>query len=253
MITVSSSSTQTVHVDPGPPPDTIESLQTYLRYRFRNPTLLAQALTHRSCLLPRRDGPISNERLELLGDVVLSLLVTTDLLRRYPQDNEGRLTKRRTQLINATSLATRARAHQLGRWLRVGPGEAKTGGTNRDSLLANLVEALLGAAYLDHGLHAARHIYMRLGLSPSPHPSNTHLNDAKSTLQELTVRRWKLTPTYHLDRVEGPPHAPRFTVSVSVNGQTIATGTARRRKEAEQSAARTALATTNTWAAICQK
>lgn len=226
---------------------TLETLQAYLGYQFRNPTLLAQALTHRSLLTLRRRGLQSNERLEFLGDAVLALLISNDLYRIHPTDTEGQLSKRRTRLVNTDALATLARHHQLGRWLRMSKGEAQSGGADRTSLLSNLIEALLGAAFIDGGLSAARQVYTALQLPPNQRPPEHPVDDPKSALQELIAKRWKQTPTYHLERIEGPPHAPWFTVSVLLETRVLATGQGRRRKEAEQAASRQALRTVQDW------
>lgn len=225
-----------------PAAPTLQTLQDHLGYQFTSPTLLLEAITHRSVSVRSNTTRITNERLEFLGDAVLAVIVSADLIRRHPDDPEGHLSKRRTQLVNTQSLAAIGRTHQLGRWLKMGRGESMTGGAERESLLANLVEAILGAAFLDGGLAAARSIYLTLSSSHTHPTALPTLTDHKSALQEFTAKHCKTNPIYRLDHVDGPDHAPIFTVSVIIGQMSVATGTGRKRKDAEKQAAQTALA-----------
>lgn len=214
-------------------------LEDRMGYTFRNPTLLQTALTHGSAQPP---GVVrENERLELLGDAVLDLVVTEGLLRLYPDWDEGRLSRQRALLVQTRSLARIARRLGIERALRLGHGEAQSGGRAKPSILAAAFEAVLGALYLDGGLNAARELVEREILAAEDVYDAASQSDWKTALQEETQRRWRVLPSYRLTGCEGPPHAPVFTVEVDVQGRTLGRGEGRSKREAEQAAARQAL------------
>jgi len=218
----------------------LERLEAHLGHRFGDRALLERALTHRSAAGPAA----SNERLEFLGDAVLGLLAAELLYRRFPQAAEGELSRRRAWLVRERTLAEIARELELGGLLRLGPGELRSGGFRRDSILADALEALLGAVYLDGGLEAARAAVERLlggHLARQPEPSA--LKDPKTRLQEWLQARRRPLPTYRVVGVAGAEHARRYTVACEVEGldePTVGEGSSRRR--AEQAAAERALA-----------
>ncbi|MBX9608619.1 MAG: ribonuclease III [Gammaproteobacteria bacterium] len=208
-----------------------------LGYEFRDATLLWHALTHRSFGTPH------NERLEFLGDALLGMVVAEYLFNRFPEADEGRLTRTRATLVNRESLAELARDLELGEHLRLGEGELKSGGWRRDSILANALEALLGAIYLDGGMDACRDTVLRV-LEPrlAAIDPTTSTKDAKTALQEYLQGRRLSLPEYTTMDISGPSHAQLFTVSCTVGvlpEPVIASGPSRRK--AEQAAARAAL------------
>ncbi|HBD08453.1 MAG TPA: ribonuclease III [Syntrophobacteraceae bacterium] len=227
----------------------LEVLQSTLHYRFRTPRLLLQALMHRSFI---NENPgcewNDNETLEFLGDAVLGLAVSHLLWDRFPQYNEGSLSRLRSAVVNERELAVVAVEIGLGDYLFLGKGEEGTGGREKPSLLADTLEALLAAVYLDGGLSAVievvQHVFRRY-LDPKrfERPLEVLDKDYKTQLQELTQNRLKLTPVYTLEGEEGPDHDKVFYVSVMVQGHVVANGLGKSKKEAQQLAARKALAT----------
>jgi len=210
-----------------------------LGHRFATPALLAQALTHRSAGTPH------NERLEFLGDALVNLIVGEALYRRWPQADEGALTRARAELVRESSLAAIARALALGERLTLGPGEMKSGGHRRDSILADALEAVIGAIYLDAGFDACRDVVLpwfaaALEALPPPHKVG---KDAKTRLQEwLQARGWPL-PAYTLLSESGEEHAKTFRVACTLAQPELATeGEGSSRRAAEQIAAEAALA-----------
>ena len=218
----------------------LERLEAHLGHRFGDRALLEQALTHRSAAGPAA----SNERLEFLGDAVLGLVAAELLYHRFPRAEEGELSRRRAWLVREQTLAEIARELELGGLLRLGPGELRSGGFRRDSILADALEAVLGAVYLDGGLGAARRVVERLlGERLAHQPGPGALKDPKTRLQEWLQARRRPLPTYRVVEVGGVEHARRYTVACEVEGlgePTLGEGTSRRR--AEQAAAARALA-----------
>jgi ribonuclease-3 len=216
-----------------------------LGYEFKNPLLLEHALTHKSF---KNEQPTlateDNERLEFLGDAVLDLALSQLLMEQYPQDQEGPLSKKRASLVNEEALAELARQTGLDTGLRLGKGERQTGGVQKPRLLASSLEAVLGAVFLDGGYPAScdvvRHLFARL-IQGFAEGENPFARDFKTRLQELVQEKHKVTPTYHLEREEGPDHEKTFIVSVRMNEQHLAEGNGRSKKAAEQDAARAAL------------
>jgi ribonuclease-3 len=207
-----------------------------------DPELLERALTHRSYAYEFGGAP-HNERLEFLGDAVLGIVVTETLYRDHPDLPEGKLAKLRASVVNMRALADIARGmvpRGLGAYIRLGRGEEVTGGRDKSSILADTVEAVLGAVYLEHGLQDASRLVHTLfdGLMHEVATSGAGL-DWKTSLQELTAERGLGVPEYHMAS-EGPDHAKTFTARATVAGRTYAACTGRSKKEAEQAAAETA-------------
>ncbi|MFW6049587.1 MAG: ribonuclease III [Myxococcota bacterium] len=222
-------------------PESAETVAAALGHRFERPTLLEEALTHRSFRNERPDvAPRDNERLEFLGDAVLDLVVSELLWRSYPQAPEGELTRRRADLVCEPTLSALASDVAIGPALRLGRGEERSGGRDKPRLLASALEACMGAVYLDGGFPAAFEVGRRL-LSGRLDAVPPGASDYKSRLQELTQRQGEGTPSYELVRTEGPDHDRRFHVVVSLSGRLLAWAEGRSKLEAEQAAARDAL------------
>ncbi len=210
---------------------------------FKNPDLLARALTHRSYLnehpeLPNED----NERLEFLGDAVLDFVVAQWLYRHYPDLPEGRLTSIRAALVRTEKLSEFANRIELGHHLRMGKGEADSGGRARQSLLADAFEALIGALYLDQGLRAVQRMLLSLLKAEIERILVEQSDrDAKSMLQELTQARWSITPHYRTIDESGPDHAKWFTVAVYLGKDEVGRGDGSSKQLAAQAAAAEAL------------
>ena len=211
-----------------------------LGYRFREPVLLQRALTHSSYANEHpEEGGADNERLEFLGDAVLELASSTYLYNRYPDKEEGEMTRLRASMVCEPSLAFCARRIDLGEALRMGRGEEKSGGRERDSILSDALEAVIGAVYLDGGFESARHFIDRHVLAVvADHPA---YSDAKTRFQELVQADGGAEIVYTLLSEEGPMHERIFTAQVSVNGTVKGTGSGHSKKAAEQAAAAAAL------------
>lgn len=208
-------------------------LEERLGYRFEQAELLQQAVTHRS------HGVVHNERLEFLGDAVLGLVSAQYLFERFPDADEGTLSRLRARLVSGESLAQRAAAMELGELLALGPGELKSGGYRRESILADALEALCAALYLDGGLEAARHCLLRWleGALPAQELFG-ELKDPKTLLQELLQARGLPLPRYSIESVEGELHAQLFRVRCEVEPMDAhAEGEGSSRRRAEQAAA----------------
>ena len=215
-------------------------LEEGIGYNFRDPALLELALTHSSYANERRaEGCRDNERLEFLGDSILGFLVASKLYRNFPDRPEGELTKLRADLVCETSLAAVAEELELGKYLRLGRGEEHTGGRTRRSILADAVEAVLAAIYLDGGFETAQRFVDRFVLSRMD--ADEKHGDYKTQLQELVQQHSGQTLTYPLLNEEGPDHNKTFTVQVALNGEVLGVGRGRTKKQAEQAAARQAL------------
>ncbi len=222
----------------------IESPEIDLGYTFKNQKLLNQALSHRSA------GPPSNERLEYLGDSILGFVVAEYLYRKFPHLAEGDLTKMRARLVRQNTLAGLARKLNLQNHLHLGSGELKSGGCNRDSILANALEAIVGAVYIDGGLAPVKDVLDRLykGLLETLRPAD--LQDSKTLLQEALQKQNRPLPQYKVINQFGMAHNLTFTVMCCVQGMENGfTATGHSHKSAEQSAAAKALdALTQLWA-----
>lgn len=222
--------------------DTLDKAAAWLKakldYQFENPALLAQALTHRSAA-----GP-SNERLEFLGDAVLDVVVSEAVFRAQPFANEGDLSRLRASIVRDRSLAEVAVELEIGKFLVLGSGEKKSGGHRRESILADAVEALFGAVYLDAGFAAACAIVGRaLGARLVDLPDPQELRDPKTRLQEWLQSRRLALPEYELVAVKGKAHRQIFEVMCRIEGRAEpAPGTGPSRRSAEQQAASRMLA-----------
>jgi ribonuclease-3 len=213
-------------------------LSTVLGYRFADPGLLQAALTHRSAGVPH------NERLEYLGDALLNAVVAVEIFRRFPNAAEGELSRLRANLVREDTLANIARDIRLGEHLQLGPGELKSGGARRASILADTLEALVGAIYLDGGFSACDQVVLRLFQERwSDSRLITALKDPKTRLQERLQSQRLPLPDYQLLEVQGQAHAQSFTVQCSIPGlEQSVTGVGSSRRKAEQEAAAKALA-----------
>jgi ribonuclease-3 len=217
--------------------ETRAALEAGLGHRFVRPELLNVAITHRST----GEGT-HNETLEFLGDAVLSLAVSDLLMRDFPEAREGDLSKMRASLVNAEQLAHKARRVDLGRWLRLGKGEERSGGREKEKILAAAYEALLGAIYLDAGYEAARRVVEAQFDDLQRDPEAPGYRDYKTRLQELTQRLYREMPVYTLTAEHGPDHEKEFVVELAIGGRVLGRGVGRSKKLAEQAAAMEALA-----------
>ena len=218
----------------------IKDLEAALGYRFHNITLLQNALTHSSYANERwHDSLMSNERLEFLGDSILGMLVAEHLYRNFPHRPEGELTRMRADMVCEQSLAAIAEKLELGKHLLLGHGE-ETGGRTRPSILADAVESIIAAAFLDGGMEAALGIIQRFVLTDVP-VSRLRNADYKTALQELVQQKKNQVLSYTLTGQSGPDHAKTFTVEVSLNGAVVGEGAGSSKKRAEQDAARAAI------------
>jgi ribonuclease-3 len=214
-----------------------DALCRQLAYTFRDQDLLARALTHRS------KGIKHNERLEFLGDSVLNLVISSELYDRYPNLTEGELTRVRASLVRQPTLAAHARRLDLGQFIELGGGELKSGGYDRDSILADTLEALIGAVYQDGGMAQAGDVVRRLyqvqfaELDPGAIPK-----DPKTQLQEYLQKRSLPTPRYDIVEVSGEAHEQNFVIQCEVSGLSVPVrGEGNSRRVAEQCAAERAL------------
>ena len=219
----------------------MKSLEEKLQYKFRNPKLLQNALTHSSYANEVRNGMSSNERLEFLGDSVLSVIVSEYIYKNYRSLPEGELTKLRASLVCEKSLCAFSRELEMGRYLLLGHGEEKNGGRERDSILADAFEAVLAAMYLDGGFEVARRHVMRFVSAELNQPDEEGFKDYKTVLQEIIQRNPEEQVRYFLTESSGPDHDKSFTVEVRLNSNVIGRGTGKNKKQAEQMAAKQAL------------
>ena len=220
--------------------DPILRLTHTLDYVFKNERLLLEALTHRSFVNESNDSTVKdNERLEFLGDAVLDLVVSTELVERFPHAREGTMSRIRASMVSEGSLADLARSIELGDCLRLGKGEALSGGRTRSSLLSDAFEAVIAAVYLDSSIEETARVLSLL----LKYPEKVELRsfDAKTYLQEVMQSKWHLTPYYRLVSESGPDHEKTFVVAVLCGAETLSQGSGRTKKEAEQAAADSAL------------
>ena len=219
----------------------IKDLETAIGYRFGNISLLQNALTHSSYANERWHNSLkSNERLEFLGDSILGMTVAEYLYRNFPDRPEGELTRMRADMVCEKTLASVAIRIDLGHHLLLGNGEEQGGGRSRDSILADAVESVIAAAFLDGGMDAARKFIEKFILVEVP-VKKLHNADYKTALQELVQQKKNQTLSYALVGESGPDHDKRFEVQVSLNGRVIGTGSGSSKKRAEQMAAQAAL------------
>ncbi len=217
-------------------------LEEILGYKFRNPLLLAEALTHPSLAYESRRPHFDNQRLEFLGDAVLQLVLTEELFRMFPEFPEGRLTKLRARLVSRRALAQFAGELDIGAFVMLGKGEETSGGRRRVSTMADAFEALIGAVYLDGGQEMARQVVLRFcgaevrALADSPEERNP-----KGELQECLQAISAAAPGYQIVSEHGPDHRKVFQAEVVWGGVRLGTGRGKSKKEAEASAAADAL------------
>ena len=219
----------------------IKDLEAAIGYKFQNITLLQNALTHSSYANERwHNSLLSNERLEFLGDSILGMVVAEYLYANFADRPEGELTRMRADMVCETSLARIAGQLDLGKHLLLGHGEERFGGRTRASILADAVESVIAAAFLDGGMEASKGIITRFVLCDVP-VSKLHNVDYKTSLQELVQQKKNQTLRYQLVGESGPDHDKIFTAQVLLNDQVVGEGSGSSKKRAEQDAARIAL------------
>ena len=217
-------------------------LSEKLGYVFRNEEYLQTALTHSSYANENKKGTtLYNERLEFLGDSVLGMVTADYLFTTYPGMNEGQMSRLRAEMVCEKQLVTVAEYLGLGRWMRLGRGEEVTGGRGRPSILADAVEAVLAAVYLDGGLKNASRLIHRLVIDPFIQGGEAEFRDYKTEYQELIQRKAGRVISYRLEAERGPDHDKEFVMQVLVNDRVRGTGAGKTKKAAEQMAAKDAL------------
>ena len=227
--------------------EALDRVQETLGHRFSDPTLLQQALTHRS--FAHENDTHDSERLEFLGDAILQACTTHLLHERFADAQEGTLSRFRARLVNTETLADIARSLHLGPALRLGRGEAATGGDDRTSNLADATESVLGALYVDAGFGRCLEVVsgwmeehvVNLHAAAEEHGAGDAVKDARSRLQELTQSVWREAPQYAVVDQTGPSHAPTFEVEVRVRGQLMGQASGNSKREAAHKAAAMAL------------
>ena len=220
----------------------LADLQDRLGYRFNDTLLLKSALTHSSYANEnKKNGAVSNERLEFLGDSVLGMTVAELIFKGKPNLPEGRMTRLRAELVCEKSLAALAEKFKLGEYLMLGRGEERGGGRCRPSILADAFEAVLAAIYLDGGFEPATRLIAK-HLAPQGDRPEPESSDYKTALQEIIQEKAGRILSYHITDENGPDHMKSFTVEVRLDGAFMGMGTGKSKKEAEQMAARFALA-----------
>lgn len=221
----------------------LSTLEKLLNYEFKNKNLLNTSFVHRSYLNENKDVTVSNERLEFLGDIVLGFIVSTELFKQYPMEDEGFLTKVRSKVVCEDSFANAARDLNLGEYLLLGNGEDHFGGRDRNSILADTFEALFGAIYLDGGLKSVMKIVNEKFFDEVINQINKKffMEDYKSKLQEYFHKNSISNVRYVTLKEKGPDHDKEFFISVLVNGKEMGYGNGKNKKQAEQMAAKDAL------------
>ena len=220
----------------------MDKLEAKIGYRFHDRELLRTALTHSSYANERHETPCqSYERLEFLGDSILGLMTAEFLFNHEPSLPEGRMTRLRAELVCEASLHQVALKLDLGRYMRLGRGEEHTGGRQRPSILADMVEAIIAALYLDSGMEECRRFVNEMILKDAEISDAHRTADYKTQLQELVQRKSDQHISYTMTGESGPDHNKSFTFSVSINGAVAGQGSGRTKKEAEQMAAKQAL------------
>ena len=231
-------------MDKGKLPKKPDNLTAILDYSFKNQELLSQAFRHPSYVYEKDDPGVSdNQRLEFLGDAVINLAISDLLMESFPEMKEGDLSKHRASLVSESGLHFIARELELGDYLLLGKGEERTNGRKKPSILTDALEALIGAIYLDSGFTDALRVIEgifspllnRIGLGGS-------INDFKTELQEYSQEAFQSTPEYRLEKETGPDHNKTFYVAVYLKGNVLGRGEGKSKKEAEQRAAKEALA-----------
>lgn len=220
----------------------IDRLQKALRVKFKNKSLLMRAVTHRSYVNESGRTVKNNERLEYLGDSVLGLVVNEYLFKVFEEYREGKLAKIKSAVVSEATLAKIAEEMSLGGYILMGKGEEHSGGRERPSILANTLEAIIGALYLDSGLKMSRIFILSLLREEIDSVNNlTYLRDPKTALQEYVQKKYKERPVYQVIEERGPDHKKEFTVRLVINGREIVTGEGPSKRKAEMNAARASL------------
>lgn len=219
-----------------------KELEKKLGIKFNNPELLKRALTHRSYLNENRSVDKSNERLEFLGDAVLELIVSDYLYREYSERPEGDLTSFRSAIVRTESLALASRELGYGKYLRLAKGEEESGGRDKDYILANTFEAILGAIYIDHGYEVCKKLVTKILISKIENIVKNRLDiDSKTRIQEVVQSKYGRTPTYVVLKEHGPDHNKKFVVGVKVGKKIIGKGRGTSKQRAEEDAAKKGL------------
>lgn len=219
----------------------MEQLEKNLKYTFKNKELLKNALAHSSYANEKKGSVASNERLEFLGDSVLSIIVSDYIYKNFPNLPEGQLTRLRASLVCEKTLCSFSKQLGVGECILLGKGERANGGTTRPSILADAFEAILAAIYLDGGMEPAKKHVLRFVKSELSHLEHENFKDYKTELQEIIQRNPEEKLTYVLTGESGPDHDKCFTVEVHLNSNVIGEGSGHSKKNAEQAAAKKAL------------
>jgi ribonuclease III len=219
----------------------LSALQDEISYRFHDPDLLNEALTHRSYAHERTGGtPRDNERLEFLGDSVLNVIISHLIMERFPHYHEGELTRLRASLVNEKSLARISKSLGINQCLLLGKGESLRGGREKSSVISDAYEAIVGAIYLDGGFEKAFGVVERQ-FSPFLDEGLIDNGDFKTTVQQICQSRFGRLPRYRLSEVTGPEHNKTFGAEIFIDGQSYGYGVGKNKKEAQQNAAKEAL------------
>ena len=218
-------------------------IQTRIGYEFSDESLLRKALTHSSCIKEKKERcDKNNERLEFLGDAFFDAIISEELYRRLDKIEEGKLTKLRALIVCEKSLACHGHKLEIGKHLFLGKGEECTGGRNRDSLVADAMEAIIGAVFLDGGYEAARDVVLQIFKNRIDDAVDDKLNsDYKTALQECLQAKGETRITYTIEKEEGPDHDKTFYIALFCAGKLAGRGHGKSKKEAEQNAAKEAL------------
>jgi len=216
----------------------LASLQSRIKVKFTDKSLLNRALVHRSYLNEATGSQKDNERLEYLGDSVLALIVNEYLFKRFEDYPEGDLAKIKSAVVSESTLAKVSNEINLGSYILMGKGEDQSGGRHRPSILANTLEAVIGALYLDSGLRPCKKFVLQLLKKDIERiDKQSYLRDPKTTLQEYVQKKYKDRPVYEVVKESGPDHQKEFTVRLLINGVETAVGTGNSKRRAEMSAA----------------
>ena len=219
----------------------LNELQKKLGYKFKDKSMLRAALTHSSYANEiKKSGVVSNERLEFLGDSVLGMTVAAFIYNEYPSLHEGKMTKLRADLVCEKNLVTLAAKFSIGEYILLGRGEEKGGGRERPSMLADAVEAIIAAIYLDGGFKSVTK-FIKEHFTPQAQQMQARVSDYKTALQEVAQEKENQQISYSIIDESGPDHQKSFTVEVRFNGVRVGEGTGKSKKNAEQMAAKAAL------------
>lgn len=215
----------------------IPEIETVIGYKFQNKSLLIKAFTHRSFINEQRESLKHNERLEFLGDSILGLLISDYLFRHLPNTPEGELSSLRSRLVEGTACMGYMQKIGIGKYLLLGKGERLNDGRGRDSILADLFEAIIGAIYLDGGIEAARSFILKNIASEIEDTIHMPASNWKALLQECSQKTFQKAPLYQLIDETGPDHSKVFCIAVIINGKEYGRGNGASKKEAQQAAA----------------